>query len=135
MINLTKNHQDLTRAFRQMVFNVFTHNRDDHVKNFAFIMNHEGEWSLSPAYDLIYSPGPGGEHSMTILGEGKAPAKSDICKLGEKHGIKKQVIAQIVEQVSYAANRFLTHAQTASVSKSTCNKIYAGIKRNIKYCA
>ncbi len=131
VINLTKNHQDLTRAFRQMVFNVFTNNRDDHVKNFAFIMNHEGEWSLSPAYDLIYSPGPGGEHSMTILGEGKAPAKSDIYKLGEKHGIKKQLIGQIVEQVSYAANRFLTHAQTAYVSKSTRNKIYAGIKRNI----
>jgi serine/threonine-protein kinase HipA len=41
-------------------------------------MNHRGEWSLSPAYDLIYSPGPGGEQSMTVLGEGKAPTKADI---------------------------------------------------------
>ncbi|MCP4683669.1 MAG: type II toxin-antitoxin system HipA family toxin, partial [Desulfobacterales bacterium] len=131
VINLTKNHQDLTRAFRQMVFNIFTNNRDDHVKNFAFIMDHEGEWSLSPAYDLIYSPGPGGQHSMTVSGEGKAPAKSDIYKLGEKHGIGKQVIGGIVEQVSAAANRFIRHAQSAGVSKSTRNKILAGIKRNI----
>ena len=132
VINLTKNHQDLTRAFRQMVFNIFTNNRDDHVKNFAFIMDHEGEWTLSPAYDLIYSPGPGGEHSMTISGEGKSPAKSDIYGLGEKHGIGKQVIDRIVEQVSDAANRFITHAQSAGVSKATHNKILIGIKRNIQ---
>lgn len=129
--NLTKNHQDLIRAFRQMVFNIFTNNRDDHVKNFTFIMNHQGEWSLSPAYDLIYSPGPGGEHSMTISGEGKAPAKTHVYKLGEKHGIKRKNVDQIVEQVSDEANRFQTHAQTAGVSKSTCNKINDYIKRNI----
>ncbi len=113
-----------------MVFNIFSNNRDDHVKNFAFIINHKGEWALSPAYDLIYSHGPGGEHSMTILGEGKAPGKADIYKLGEKHGIKKQVMDHIVEQVSDAVNRFLTYAEAAGVSKSTRNKIYAGICRN-----
>ena len=74
-----------------MVFNVVANNRDDHVKNFAFIMNHKGEWALSPAYDLIYSPGPGGEHSMTVLGEGKAPTKADIYKVGKKHGIKNNL--------------------------------------------
>ena len=52
VINLTKNHQDLLRAFRQMVFNILANNRDDHVKNVAFIMTPAGEWSLSPAYDL-----------------------------------------------------------------------------------
>ncbi len=129
--NLTKNHQDLIRAFRQMVFNLFTHNRDDHVKNFSFVMNHQGEWSLSPAYDLIYSSGPGGEHSMTISGEGKAPTKAHVTKLGDNHGIKKKMIDNIVEQVSDAVNRFQIHAQTAGVSKSTGNKIVAHIKRNL----
>jgi serine/threonine-protein kinase HipA len=131
VINLTKNHQDLIRAFRQMVFNIFANNRDDHVKNFAFIMNHEGEWSLSPAYDLIYSPGPGGEHSMTVLGEGKAPTKADIYKLGEKHGIKKKTIDLIVEKVSDAANNFQSYAKTAGVSKATFKKINAKIKNNL----
>jgi serine/threonine protein kinase HipA of HipAB toxin-antitoxin module len=41
-----------------MVFNVLTHNRDDHVKNFAFRLNEEGGWELAPAYDLVFAPGP-----------------------------------------------------------------------------
>ena len=131
VINLTKNHQDLIRAFRQMAFNVVANNRDDHVKNFAFIMNHKGEWSLSPAYDLIYSPGPGGEHSMTVLGEGKAPTKADIYKLGEKHGIKKKTIGLIVDEVSDAVNNFQTSAETAGVTKTTLKRINAIIKNNL----
>jgi serine/threonine-protein kinase HipA len=70
---LTRNHGDLLRAFRQMVFNVACHNRDDHVKNFAFLMGPDGDWTLSPAYDLTHSAGPGGEHTMTVLGEGRSP--------------------------------------------------------------
>jgi serine/threonine-protein kinase HipA len=132
VINLTKNHQDLIRAFRQMVFNIFANNRDDHVKNFEFIMNHKGEWSLSPAYDLVYSPGPGGEHSMTVLGEGKALTKADIYKVGEKHGIQKKTIGLIVDKVSGAANNFQTYAKAAGVSKATIKKINAKIKNNLK---
>ena len=40
-------------AFRRMVFNVLTHNRDDHVKNFAFRMTDEGNWELAPAYEVL----------------------------------------------------------------------------------
>lgn len=133
VINLTKNHTDLIRAFRQMVFNIFANNRDDHVKNFAFIMNHKGEWSLSPAYDLIYSPGPGGEHSMTVLGEGKSPGKDDIYSVGKKHGIKQKDINLIVDQVYDAVNNFQTHAKTADVSKATLKKIDAKIKYNLGF--
>ena len=131
VINLTKNYQDLIRAFRQMVFNVFANNRDDHVKNFAFIMDHKGAWSLSPAYDLIYSPGPGGEHSMTVLGEGQAPAKTGIYKIGEKNGIKKRTIGLIVDEVAEAVNDFQTYAQTAGISETTLKKINAKIKNNL----
>jgi len=131
VINLTRNHRDLIRAFRQMVFNIIANNRDDHVKNFSFIMNHNGEWSLSPAYDLIYSPGPGGEHSMTVLGEGKAPCKTDICKLGKIHGIKEKHINLIVEQVSHGVNRFQAYAKTTGVSRARRQKINSVIERNL----
>ena len=131
VINLTQNHQDLLRAFRQMVFNILAGNRDDHVKNFAFIMDHDGKWSLSPAYDLIYSTGPGGEHSMTVLGEGKEPAKTDIYRLGEMHGIKKKVIHVIIEQASDAVNSFQAQANVAGVTRLTRKKIHSSIERNL----
>lgn len=129
--NLTKNHQDLIQAFRQMVFNIIANNRDDHVKNFSFIMDHKGEWSLSPSYDLTYSPGPGGEHSMTVEGEGKAPSGDDVHRLGEKHGIKKKVIKGIIKQVIDAAGRFPDHAEKAGISKAACEKIHSDIKQNM----
>ena len=131
VINLTRNHQNLICAFRQMVFNVLANNRDDHVKNFAFIMDHDGEWSLSPAYDLVYAPGPGGEHSMTILGEGKAPAKADIYKIGEKQGIKRKSIRLIIDQVAEAVGNFQTYARTAGVTRATLRNINARIEKNL----
>jgi len=69
---------------------------------------------------------------MTVSGEEKAPAETDIYKLSEKHGIKEKDAGRIVEQVSDAVNRFQTHALTAGVSKSTRNKINAIIKSNLK---
>lgn len=50
--------------------NLLVHNRDDHAKNFSFML-HDNSWKLSPAYDLTYSFGPGGEHSTMYMGEGK----------------------------------------------------------------
>ena len=38
-----------------MVFNVLAWNCDDHVKNMAFLMDHYGQWSLAPGYDITYS--------------------------------------------------------------------------------
>ena len=37
-----------------MVFNILANNTDDHNKNFSFLMDEQGRWRLSPAYDLTY---------------------------------------------------------------------------------
>ena len=51
-----------------MVFNVVAANNDDHSKNFSFLMNRNGEWHLSPAYDVTYPPlkEVGASCSMTL---------------------------------------------------------------------
>jgi serine/threonine-protein kinase HipA len=60
---LTRDVRQCESQFRNAVFNVFSHNRDDHAKNFSFLMEAQGVWSVSPAYDLTFSSGPAGEHS------------------------------------------------------------------------
>lgn len=95
---LTKNQAELIKAFKLACFNVFSHNRDDHGKNFSFLMNKEGKWSLSPAYDLTYSTGPGGEHSTSIMGEGKNPGKKDLLKLAENFDIPHPI--EIIDEIS-----------------------------------
>jgi serine/threonine-protein kinase HipA len=39
--------------FRQLVFNWLIGNGDAHAKNFSILENADGEWMISPAYDLI----------------------------------------------------------------------------------
>ncbi len=64
------------------------HNRDGHVKNFAFILDDAtGDWSLTPAYDLLYTPGHGGEHTMSLAGESKNPGRSHMLRLAEQAGV------------------------------------------------
>ena len=97
---LTRDIQEIGKAFRLAVFNVLTGNRDDHAKNFSFIR--DKRWLLSPAYDLTFSPGTGGEHTTSLMGQGK-PTRRDLEKLAAKHGIKP---ASIIEEVRSAVARW-----------------------------
>ena len=111
---LTHNQQDVLRLFRRMVFNVGACNRDDHAKNFAFLLDHESkDWSLSPAYDLTFSPGPGGEHTTTLLGEGKRPVRTHCLALAGKAGIRPDESACIIEEVNAAIGRWRQFADQA----------------------
>jgi serine/threonine-protein kinase HipA len=123
---LTRNHQDVLRAFRQMVFNVVAHNRDDHVKNFAFVLEDErGEWRLSPAYDLCWAAGPGGEHTMTVAGEGRAPGVADFQRVAEGAGISKKEVGAIVEEVREAMGKWRRFAEKAGVRRKRVREIEA----------
>ncbi len=131
VISLTKNHQDLIRGFKQMVFNIMSNNRDDHVKNFAFMIDENREWTLTPAYDLMYAEGPGGEHSMDLLGEGTSPGGQEVMRLGKKSGLAKNEINNSVEQVLTAVKKWPEYAQTVGVTEQTMNYVQKRIKRNL----
>jgi serine/threonine-protein kinase HipA len=123
---LSRNHADMVRAFRLMLFNVVAHNRDDHAKNFAFLLDDRtGEWSLAPAYDLTYSPGPGGEHSSTVLGEGRRPLRSHCLKLAEQFGLKPRETSPIIDQVNAAVSRWPAFAEEAHCPKKIAAAIGA----------
>jgi serine/threonine-protein kinase HipA len=121
---LTRNHQDVLRACRCMVFNVLAHNRDDHVKNFAFLLDDTtGDWALSPAYDLLYTPGPGGEHTMSLAGEGKNPGRSHLLRLAAQADVAKREIVGIIDQAQAAVARWKDFAAAAGVSPVSIRQI------------
>ena len=97
--DLTKNYSDMLMLYRMMTFNVVAHNRDDHAKNFAFLMNEEGDWRLAPPYDLTYSSGPGGEHTTDVAGKGKDINQTDMLKVAEVVGIDIPTAKRIIAQV------------------------------------
>jgi serine/threonine-protein kinase HipA len=47
-LHLSKNIQEQEKVFRLACFNLFAHNRDDHAKNFSFLMDEHGAWKFSP---------------------------------------------------------------------------------------
>ena len=127
--SLTHNHRDLLRLFRLMVFNVAAHNRDDHAKNFAFLLDDQsGEWSLAPAYDLTHSRGPGGEHTTTILGEGGEPTRGQCLELAVQSGIKAREAEPIIDEVNTAITRWANFADHSGCTK----KITTGIAKAIR---
>jgi serine/threonine-protein kinase HipA len=95
--NLTRDIREVEKMFRLAVFNVLAHNRDDHSKNFSFLMDQDGQWRLSPAYDLTFSSGPSGEQSTMVKGEGKNPHVEHLFKLGLEANISKIKINEIIE--------------------------------------
>jgi len=119
--SLMNNHSVVEEILRRAAFNVFAHNRDDHSKNFAFLMNSQGEWSFAPAYDLTFSSSSYGMHSTTCARNGINPGKKELMQLAEHFSINKgekiiQEVKEVVKEWSYFAN-------LEGVSKSSMQSI------------
>ena len=116
--------------FRRMVFNVVARNQDDHVKNIAFLMNQEGEWSLAPAFDVTYSYNPAGAwtgtHQMTMngkrdgfsLADFEACAKSAMMKRGRAKAILAEVQAAVERWPEFAAEAKLRDEVSEKVQRA-----------------
>lgn len=115
---LTRDAREIEKLYRLAVFNILAHNRDDHSKNFSFLMNQKGDWKLSPSYDLTFSSGPRGEQSTMIMGEARNPNVNHLVKLGEKNKITKKRITEIIDQTQSALASWKVLASEYGVSKN-----------------
>ncbi|MCL2800437.1 MAG: type II toxin-antitoxin system HipA family toxin [Treponema sp.] len=106
-LELTRDFRELEKMFRLMCFNVFSHNRDDHSKNFSFIYDEE-KWQVSPVYDLVYSEGMSGEHATAIDGEGRNPSEKHIVSVAKKAGLDLRKAEGIMEEVKAVVNTYIT---------------------------
>ena len=108
---------DAIRQFRRMVFNVVARNQDDHTKNIAFLMDRDGRWTLTPAFDVIYSHKPAGrwtnQHQMTINGKRDNFTAADLIAVGESISIPRP--RNIIDEVIDAVSRWQDFAAQAGV--------------------
>lgn len=115
---ITHNMADVEQAFRRMVFNLLSQNRDDHARQHAYLMDDRGRWRLAPAFDLTFSNGPGGEHYMAVLGEGRAVTRAHVDALGTQHGLTVKRITAIIDDVRAALADWPRHARDTGVGVS-----------------
>ncbi|MDZ4328874.1 MAG: type II toxin-antitoxin system HipA family toxin [Pseudomonas sp.] len=120
---MTRDQRAVEEMFRRMVFNVRAMNRDDHLKNHAFLMDHTGAWRLAPAYDLSFSRGPGGEHTLPVGGEGRRPGPAQFQAVAAKVGVKPKRAVEVVEEVDAAVVDWLAFAKNADVPTELSTEI------------
>ena len=94
------NKEELIQMYRRMCFNVFAHNRDDHLKNFSWIYDSRLDcWHLSPAYDLTWSTTWFGEHTLSVNGNSRDPDTEELVVVGTAAGIPEHTCRQIAGKI------------------------------------
>ena len=120
-------YKDAEQVYRRMVFNIVARNQDDHTKNFAFLMDKEGKWSLSPAYDMAYAYNPQGNftdlHQMSVNGKRDNFTKDDLLKIASSMNIKKPV--EIIEEVVSSVSQWGEIAKECAINENQIKGIAA----------
>ena len=121
------------QQYRRAVFNVIGRNHDDHVKNIAYLMNKQGEWTLSPAFDIAYSYNPTGawtsRHQMSINGKRDGFELEDLLALARAGDIKRRRALAIAEEVDAAVGGWPTFAAEAGVPDGMAARIASTQRR------
>lgn len=123
-----------TEIFRRMVFNYLANNTDDHNKNFSFLMDENGRWRLSPAYDMTYIFNTGGylpetTHCLTMSGKSSGWTKNDALALAKENGIRKP--EAIIGEVAEAIKRFRLFAEKYHVHERWIGAIEQTLNSNL----
>ncbi len=119
------------QLFRRMVFNVIAKNCDDHTKNFAFTMEKDGEWSLSPAFDICHAYRPSStwvsQHCLSVNGKRKNIERSDLLQLARKMNIKGA--NDVIDQVDKVIEQWKDYAYNQKVDPELRNAIQSTFVR------
>lgn len=122
-------------AFERAVFNVAFNNRDDHPKNFAFVMSAKGQWTLSPAFDVTYCVGPAGYHLMDVMGEALKITRKQMISLGiDEAELTLNIVEATIDRICAAACAFADTANKllpGTITEETMRMIQKKIDENI----
>ena len=126
---------DCQEVFRRMVFNVLANNTDDHNKNFSFIMDEDGTWRLSPAYDITYVISRGGylpneDHCMFIRAKLSGVTRSDIIDFARDNGIRRP--DAIIRDVASSLKDFRQIALRHCVAEEWIGRVESTLVRHLK---
>lgn len=127
--------RDSEEIFRRLVFNVLANNTDDHNKNFSFLMDESGRWSLAPAYDMTYIFSVGGylpetHHCLLVKGKYTEITLHDVLELAADNGIRKAdtIIADVVESL----RSFRTLAEKNGVQERWISAVETTLQHNLE---
>lgn len=131
MRRLGLGQDSVEQLYLRMVFNVMARNQGDHVKNFSFLMDRRGVWSLAPAYDVTYANDPVSRwlarHQMTIAGKSDHIDVDDLLAAAKAMDVSRRHALNAIERVGEAMRNWGSFAQSADVPEAA----YEEIRRNL----
>ena len=132
VLALNLGYPQLEEAYRRAVFNIIAVNQDDHVKNLSFLMDEQGRWSLSPAYDVTYARGQGytRRHQMTLGGKREKFTRDDLLALGAEFGIRKDG-REVIAHCGDALGSWSKEAKEAGVPADVIGTIGKTLRRDL----
>ncbi|MEB2518128.1 type II toxin-antitoxin system HipA family toxin [Pseudomonas sp. YuFO20] len=122
-------------AFKRAVFNVAFNNRDDHLKNFAYVMSRSGAWQLAPAYDVTFCEGPGGYHQMDVMGEALEIDRGAMLRLADEAEVSVEIAGGIIDSICRVASEFKVIAENMyprEITQDTLDTIQGRIDENVE---
>lgn len=125
-------HQDAAEAFKRMLFNIYAFNCDDHTKNISFLMNKQGQWKLSPAYDVSFAYNPNGlwtsSHQMTVNGKRKNFTELDFESCAKIGNLSCREVKNAMTDVKSAVFNWKAIAKKSGLSQKRINDIWDFIR-------
>ncbi len=119
--------------YRRMVFNVVIRNQDDHTKNISFLMDRQGKWTLSPAYDMGFAYNPKGgwtaQHQMSINGKFDDITRQDLLEFARHNNIKEAT--EIIDRIGEVSSRWPRLARECEVPQPMIDAIMPNLKLSI----
>ncbi|NJS36826.1 MAG: HipA domain-containing protein [Brachymonas sp.] len=131
-LQITGDQREVLKAFDRCIFNVLMHNRDDHAKNFAFRLNEQGLWKLSPAFDLTYSFGPGGEHSTSVAGYGKNITREHLLRVATKAGIAPKKANEQIDHCCAKLKALTRYTDGLTIRRNTLTELQKSLQDRLQ---
>lgn len=131
---LSISESEIEQLYARMVFNVMANNTDDHNKNFSFLLEENGKWSMAPAYDVTFifntnGTGPNIERRLSIGGKTSNISKSDLLDFARQNDIKNA--NTIINRVAEAITSFNKYADQYSITQPWRSIIQKTLDENL----
>ena len=130
---ITKDMRAVEEFYKRTIFNVIARNQDDHAKNSSFLMNEEGIWRLSPAYDITYANGQGftKNHQMSIVGKVNDFTYEDLLRLAENNDIKREKAMQIIATTIKIVAEFQQRAKKLGIRNDLIDLVSGDLRLDL----
>ena len=129
---------DIEELYARMIFNLFVSNDDDHLRNHAFLWNHELKgWSLSPLYDVVPHAIIASERyqHLGVGPQGKLATLDNAYGAKERFGLSAQQASSIIDRVWRVTRQWKTHFENLGIAADQIKEISLAFRHIDDICS